>query len=104
MNRSDEYYVELVRELCTLPNETEWVEFKVNVQDPEGIGEYVSALANSAAIIDKHGRTIVCGEYQIMITTVVGIDFNPRAKKVGNEELDYWMSRLIEPGSHFQFM
>ncbi len=103
MNRSDEYYVELVRELCTLPNETEWVEFKVNVQDPKGIGEYVSALANSAAIIDKPFAYCVWG-ISDHDRTVVGTDFNPRAKKVGNEELENWLSRLIEPDSHFQFI
>ena len=53
MDRPVEYLVSLVRELCKLPRETEWVEFKVNVHEPQEVGEYLSALANSAALAGK---------------------------------------------------
>ena len=49
-DRSTEYLTGLMRELCKLPRETEWVEFKDSNDDPEEIGEYLSALANSAAL------------------------------------------------------
>ena len=49
-DRSPEYLASLVRELSKLPDETEWVEFKQNNADPQEIGEYLSALANSAAL------------------------------------------------------
>ena len=39
-DRNAEYLVGLVRELCKLPHETEWIEFKVNNSDPREIGEY----------------------------------------------------------------
>jgi len=45
-DRPAEYLVSLVRELCKLPQETEWVEFKVNDADPKEIGEQMSALEN----------------------------------------------------------
>ena len=48
--RSPEYLEGLLRELCALPHETEWVEFKEDNTDPQEIGEYLSALANSAAL------------------------------------------------------
>jgi len=38
-----EYINNLVRELISLPRETEWVEFKHNNDDPQTIGEYISA-------------------------------------------------------------
>lgn len=38
----------LVKELCKLPSETGWLEFKTNNSDPIMIGEDISALANSA--------------------------------------------------------
>lgn len=38
-DRSTEYLAGLVRELCKLPHETEWVEFKVNNADPHETGE-----------------------------------------------------------------
>ena len=47
MDRPVEYLVSLVRELCKLTGETEWVEFKVNVHEPQEIGEYVSMFPTS---------------------------------------------------------
>jgi hypothetical protein len=47
IDRDQEYIVGLVRELCRLPRETEWVEFKENNRDAQEIGEYVSALGKS---------------------------------------------------------
>ena len=38
-NYSAEYLASLIHELCKLPQETEWVEFKVNNWAPEDIGE-----------------------------------------------------------------
>lgn len=43
----------LVLELCKLPQETGWVEFKHNNYDPKMVGEDISALANSAVIADR---------------------------------------------------
>jgi len=50
-----------IRELATLPQETEWVEFKENNEDPEVIGEYLSALANAAALQGKSHAYLVWG-------------------------------------------
>ncbi len=52
-SRSAESLVGLVRELLKLPKETEWVEFKRSNDDAQSIGEYLSALANSAALEEK---------------------------------------------------
>ena len=52
--RSSRYLADLVRRLRDLPHETEWVEFKENYRRPERVGEYLSALANSAAL---HGQS-----------------------------------------------
>ncbi len=52
-DRSNDFLISLIRELSKLPNETEWVEFKVNDAEPQEIGEYISALSNSAALIGK---------------------------------------------------
>ena len=51
--RSVEYLQSLVRELAKLPDETEWVEFKCNTKQPQIIGEYISALSNSAALCER---------------------------------------------------
>ena len=49
---SQENLQSLLNELRRLPKETEWAEFKHNA-DVEKIGEYISALANSAALLGK---------------------------------------------------
>ncbi len=51
--REPEYLRNLVRELCALPSESEWVELKGNNSNPEIIGQNISALSNGAAL---HGR------------------------------------------------
>jgi len=101
--QSPEYLEDLVRELCKLPGETEWVEFKVNVGRFEEIGEYISALANSAALSGKAYSYVVWGisdEYH----EVVGTNFDPNSSKVGNEELESWLLRLLEPRINFRFL
>lgn len=48
--KSDKYFCSIVQELCKLSTETEWIEFKHNRAESEEIGEYLSALSNSAAL------------------------------------------------------
>ncbi len=48
--RDEQYWVSLVHELRALPAETGWLEFKRNNGGPQEIGEYLSALANTAAL------------------------------------------------------
>ena len=102
MDRPVEYLVGLVRELCKLPGETARVEFKVDRHEPEEIGEYVSALANSAALTGKPFAHVVWG-----VTdddhAVVGTHFEPSTEKVGNEELENWLLHLLAPKLHFRF-
>lgn len=96
------YLVSLVQELCKLPKETEWLELKVNNEDPEEIGEYISALSNSAALAGKAFAYLVWGvtdeDHEI-----VGTTFDPHSAKVGNEELENWVLRLLSPKIHFHF-
>ncbi len=100
--RSDDYLIGLVRELCKLPHETEWVEFKQNDARPETIGENISALANSAALEGKASAYIVWG-ISNEDHTVVGTVFDPSQRRIGNEELENWLLRLLEPKIEFRF-
>lgn len=101
-DRTTEYLVSLVNELRKLPRETEWVEFKRNNDDPEEIGEYLSALSNASALCGKSKAYMVWG-IDNATHDVVGTTFNPASKKVGNEELENWLLRLLEPRIHFRF-
>jgi predicted HTH transcriptional regulator len=91
----------LLISLLALPQETEWVEFKHNNDMPEEIGEYVSALANAAALHCKDRAYLVWGVENVT-HRVLGTTFRPRLTKVGNEELENWLLRLLEPRSEFR--
>ena len=61
-HRDAEYLAGLVGTLRQLPRETEWVEFKVNqATEPQTIGEYISALANGAALNGKESAYLLWG-------------------------------------------
>jgi hypothetical protein len=38
--------IELLHDLCSQPQEQQWLEFKLNGADHEQIGEYTSAMSN----------------------------------------------------------
>ena len=59
--RSPEYLAGVVTQLWCLARETEWVEFKHNNDSPQDIGEYISALANGAALNDKQYAYVLWG-------------------------------------------
>ena len=102
IDRTDEYLQGLLRELISPSKETEWIEFKENNDNPVEIGEYISALANSAALCEKAKGYIVWG-----ITNdthkVVGTTFRPGRARKGNEELENWLLRLLTPKLQFHF-
>ena len=91
----------LLQELTRLPSEAEWVEFKCDNEKPEAIGEYLSALSNSAALLHVARGYIVWGVTDEK-HEVVGTTFNPRRRKVGNENLESWLSHLLHPRVDFR--
>jgi ATP-dependent DNA helicase RecG len=87
-------------ELLRLDSETEWVEFKHNNDKPEEIGEYLSAISNGAALHGKKFGYIVWG-VEAGTHKVVGTTFQPRRRKIGGEELENWLLRLLTPRIDF---
>lgn len=87
-------------ELLRLDSETEWAEFKHNNDKPEEIGEYLSAISNGAALHGKKTGYIVWG-VESRNHRIVGTTFRPRHKKIGNEELENWLLRLLHPRIDF---
>ena len=100
--RDPEYLDGLVRELCALPHETEWVEFKLNFSENREIGEYISALSNGAAL---YGRTAAYMVWGIEDKThiVRGTNFAAATAKQGNEPLENWLMRMLNPHTDFRF-
>ena len=103
---SKEYGMEnldkLVTELCKLPNETQWVEFKHNNYLPEMIGQDISALANSATLHEKSCAYMLWG---VDDTTheFVGTEFNMQTVKKGQQELENWLRSLLSKNADFEF-
>ncbi|WP_372365127.1 helix-turn-helix domain-containing protein [Candidatus Uabimicrobium sp. HlEnr_7] len=89
-----------LNELLSFPKETEWIEFKHNNSKPENIGEYISAIANAVTLYQKKQGYIVWG-IEDVTHKVVGTNQSLRQKKVGNEELENWLLKLLSPSIDF---
>lgn len=100
--QSTESIVGLVREFLKQPRESESIEFKQNNDDAQAIGEYISALANSAALEEKAFAYLLWG-VDDATRRVVGTTFDPGAARRGNEELESWILRLLSPRVDFRF-
>ena len=53
---------QIINELCLYDTEHEWFEFKENWFNASELGEYISALANSAALIGRKYAYFVWGK------------------------------------------
>lgn len=102
MSTRTPYLAGLVRELVKVPREVEWIEFKQNNEDPQQLGEYISALSNAAALAGKSKGYLLWGvrddDHALVGTTV-----DPKTTKKGNEELESWLLRLLNPRIEFRF-
>ncbi len=103
LDRDDNYLRGLVAELRKLPAETSWLEFKHNNDDPDEIGEYLSALSNSAALEGKTNAYLVWGIANES-HDIVGTSFKPAKARKGGEELESWLLRMLSPRLHFRFL
>lgn len=101
-NRGNDYLVGLVQELCKMPKETEWLEFKLNMRTPREIGEYISALSNAAALAGKNRGYMIWG-VRDEDHAILGTQFDPNTERKGNEELESWLLRLLKPRIDFRF-
>lgn len=89
-------------ELRGLSQEAEWVEFKSNWDQKEDIGEYISALSNSAALLGKPCAYIVWG-VEDGSHKIIGTTFLPRQTKgKGNEDLELWLGIHLIPRIDFR--
>lgn len=102
MTGTDPRNIRLIRELCRLPAETGYVEFKRNKAPPEEIGEYISAIANSCTLCGRQYGYVLWG-IDDETHQIVGTTFDPNKVKVGNEELENWLLRRISPNINISF-
>ncbi|HQF42644.1 MAG TPA: ATP-binding protein [Ignavibacteriaceae bacterium] len=81
--------------------ENEWIEYKVNDVNPNQIGEYISALSNSACLHQQSYGYLIFG-IENETYNIVGTNFNPKLSKVGNEELETWLATQLKPRVDFK--
>lgn len=95
-------HIELIDKLRLEPVETEWLEFKRSHCPPKEIGQYLSALANSASLTQEARGYLVLG-IDDATHDVVGTTFDPQtAKAQGNQALLPWLTTQLRPRTHFE--
>lgn len=92
---------QLLKELCSYPTEREWFEFKENWYEKDQLGQYISALSNSAAVDGRKNAYFVWGVNN-ETHDIVGTRFDPNCD-VNNEPLKHYLSRQLEPDINFSF-
>jgi len=92
----------LVKRLCKLPEEADWVEFKSNHADPVQLGKNISAIANAVAVSGRSHGYIIWGIHD-RNHRIIGTTFNPASKLVQKDDLDHWLSKQLNPSVNFRF-
>jgi ATP-dependent DNA helicase RecG len=105
---SDPSMIAALPDLLTQARERSTVEFKSNWDQAEDIGEYISALANAAAL-EGHERAWMIWGVDDLTRQVKGTTFDPFHQKVrsdksnGNQSLVMWLQFMTQPRADFQF-
>ena len=92
----------LVNQLRAYSTEREWFEFKGNWFEPAALGEYISAISNSAAYTGRKEGYFIWG---INNTTheIDGTSFDPDCD-VKSEPLKHYLARQISPENNLIFL
>lgn len=93
----------LVNELRSFSFEKEWFEFKENWLQPAQLGEYISAISNSAAMLGRDYGYFIWGVSNGEGHELVGTDFDPDCE-VNHEPLKHYLARQLEPSIDFDFL
>lgn len=98
---TNEELITLINDLQNLPKENEWVEFKTGTATTnERLGQYISAISNSACIHNQDFGYLVFGIHDDT-HEVVGTDFRLKNKKEGNQELELYLRQYLHPSIRF---
>ena len=100
--RDEAYLIDLVENLRKFPKETDWLEFKCNYYEPHLIGEYISALSNAATLNNVPYGYLIYG-IDDDSHEIVGTNIALKDKKKCNEDLESWITRLLNPKINFNF-
>ena len=93
--------ITLVNQLRCYDSEREWFEFKVNWFEPAALGEYISAISNSAAYTGRKEGYFIWG-INNATHEIEGTSFEPDCD-VKSEPLKHYLARQISPENNFDF-
>ena len=82
-------------------DDKEWMECALD-NDPELIGQYLSALGNIASIVNKDAGYILWG-IDDKTHELIGTSFNPATAKKGGELLESYLGHMLSKNARFQF-
>lgn len=95
--------IALVDQLRAQGREASTVEFKSNWNQSRDIGEYLSALANSA-VLERHDHAYLVWGVNDKTHEVTGTTFKPFAVRgEGNQPLIMWLTQITSPKPDFEF-
>ena len=92
----DNQIVSIIQEARAFEKETPWIEFKVNhAATPLEIGEYISALSNTAALYNKTHALMIWG-IDDETHEIRGTEFRPAQTRQGNQSLELFISTQLD--------
>lgn len=98
----DEQLRDLLKGLLSYPDELPWLEVKHGNDDPEEIGKYISALANSACVENREFGYMLWG-IEDKTHDIKGTSFNPDRKKDNGQPLQIYLKTSLNPDISFDF-
>ena len=92
--------INIIENLLSFSDEYEWFDYKENWFNKDGIGEYISAISNGAALCGKEAGYLVWG-IRDKTKEVVGtsINFN---KNIDGEPYKHYLARKLKPSIAFE--
>jgi ATP-dependent DNA helicase RecG len=93
--------IHIIDRLRAYPQEQPWFEFKVNKLEPASLGKSLSAVHNCALYQGEPFGYYVFG-IQDKTHTPVGTHLHSDQLKVGNDDLIFWLSRMLQPTPNIQ--
>ncbi len=93
---------DILKELLQYSQEREWFEFKSNWFEPVALGEYISALSNSAALLGKKEAYFVWGVSD-KTHELVNATFDPYMDYKNEPYLNY-LNKNLNPKIKFEFI
>ena len=93
--------ISIVKNLISHKNEEEWFEFKENWFESHALGEYISAMSNSAAMVGEEFAYFIWG-IENKTHNIKGTSFDIH-QDVKNEPLQHYLARMVKPDIGFEF-